>query len=858
MGNCYAVNFKFYYTDILTSGTVMQIHYRTANGNAVSFNVNADVKNKVLTISENNAAGSGKADVPVVIMPMDEWVELTVEFYKTNVAETTMVKFYVGTEGNAPECLAAINAYLSAGLDSENAIDNVSLAYQRTNGSTIYIDDVSVSQTDKEFTPAPARPEIADFENVNKQGDDIKDYVTNSTMNAEITHVSITQDPEGAVNKVLRVVGKSGSAGGASTYVDVSNPGNLGACYSFETKLYFTGLSSTLREDIVQIFFNDTSSGTAARAVGVAFKPLSTTKVGLYSRNKVDGGTGNADIADENGNLITLNADSWYTLRIEYYAGGTSSTAMTKIYIGEGDAEPTLVAEANIYRDAAITNIDKVHMSWQKYNTEYTVYADDMSFKKSDKAYSPELDYDFEDNPGGTPDVPGNPDTPVTPPVSNSAETFDNDDETVYANKNYTTHYRVNNGHTAYIDRDPKNEANKVLRIQRVAGGARAELYSQNLITEENANCYVFTTYFYFTTPTNTTAEFMRFTYMSGGVRATSTDVALATKYGEVGKLYFKFGSEYVESTMVANTWYELRLELYDLGSGKGKIKFIVSESGSESVSVTEFNLTSDTKAADKMRIWVLEDTAHANSLYFDNVLFASRAIEYTAGSGSSEPTPPSDDPVTPPTVDETYEGFNGSADKYIDKSNKVYYTYTEGGNTPSLAKDPENAANNVLNVQKAAQGEKAQIYAKISDTEENANCYTFETKLYFTKPTNTTAEFMRFTYMGSGTGIANIGLATKYGEIGKVYLKYGSEYIEVAMENSTWYDVKFELIDFGNGTGKVNIYIAKSGEGLARVAELDVASSVKSADMMRILVDKNAHANSIYLDDMILSGIAQ
>lgn len=861
MGSCYTVNFKFYYTDILASGTVMQIHYRTSSGNAVSFNVKADIKAGTISLSQNNGAGSGTADIPVAIMPMDEWVELTIEFYKTNDAATTMAKFYVGTEGKEPECLAAVNAYLPSGIDTDTMIDSVSLAYQRTNGSTVYLDDISFSRTEKEFTPAPPRPEIADFENINKNGDDIKDYVTNSSMNSEVTHISVVQDPTSAANKVLQIIGKSASNGGGSTYVELSNQGDEGACYTFETKLYFSGLSSTLREDIVQIFLNDNSGGTAVRAVGYGFKPVDTTKIGLYSRNNVTGGTGNDEIKDPNGNLITINANTWYTFRVEYYAGGTANTAMTKIYIGQGDAEPILVAEARVYRDCTITKIDKAHLSWQKYNTEYTVYADDMSFKLNQKTYVPELGYTFED-------VPDTPDTPVTPPAADAPETFENDDETIYADRNYSTHYRATTGHSAYIERDPKNAANKVLAIERVANAtARAEIYINNKTTENNANCYVFTTSFYYTGLSDISDDFMQFTFMSGGVRAAASDVGFSTKSGNPGKLFFKFGSNYYETSMKSDTWYELKLELYDLGSGKGKLKFYITESGTENITLTEFGYNSGTKAADKMRIWILENTAQGNTMYFDNMFFESKALKYSAGIGNGDEEP--DEPEVPEEPEVPFDsskpdGFDRNASVYANTDTRpIHYT----SSNVSITTDPANAANKVLKI-KVAASVKETVKVYHSQTEEGANLHTLVTKIYFDKPVNTSSELARINFLGI-TGPSNITLNTVNNDNAyKAFIKYGTTFAtdtdgnKVVLDSETWYDLKItlEVTDASTGACKYTIYVAKSGEELVKVLETDatITSGSKTPAYVRLYAEQASSSQqntAVYYDDVQLIG---
>ena len=523
---------------------------------------------------------------------------------------------------------------------------------------------------------------------------------------------------------------------------------------------------------------------------------------------------------------------------------------MTKIYVGVGDAEPTLVAEARVYRDCTLTSIARVNMSWQKYNTEYTVYADDISFKASNKAYVAELEYDFEENPGSG-------STPVTPPAVNSAETFENDDEAIYVDRNYSVHCRYTTGHIGFIAVDPTDAANKVLKIQRVANATeRAELFAQAVITEENASTYVFTTSLYFTAPEYIDAEFLCFTFMSGGGRAAPADIALATKSTDTGKVFLKFGSQYVDSTMKSETWYDIKVELIDLGSGKGKTEFYVAEKGQTLVKIAEFAHDSGVGAADKMRIWVYENTPHSNAILFDNVLFACRAAGSTGGENP---------PVNPPSAANGGESFEeADTGLYLDKSNAVYYETTSGSATPAITTDPANAANKVLSIGNGSSSQE-RAFANLSKTTEGANHFTFFTKIYLAKPVNSSKELIRFNFLGI-TGPSQITLNTVYNDNAlKAFVKYNTTFAtyadssKVVLDYGAWYDFQIELIITDNSTGaaKIKISVAKSGEDLVSIFEQDVTitSGTKAPTQVRIQRTSGTANTAVYFDDVILYG---
>jgi mannitol/fructose-specific phosphotransferase system IIA component (Ntr-type) len=70
------------------------------------------------------------------------------------VSDTTRAKIYVGSDEESLSCVADVVAYRARGLTG--ILENVAIAHQRTNSSTVYLDDISLTRTEKEYSPAPS------------------------------------------------------------------------------------------------------------------------------------------------------------------------------------------------------------------------------------------------------------------------------------------------------------------------------------------------------------------------------------------------------------------------------------------------------------------------------------------------------------------------------------------------------------------------------------------------------------------------------------------------------------------------------------------------------------------------------
>ena len=428
------------------------------------------------------------------------------------------------------------------------------------------------------------------------------------------TTITVGKDPTDSSNNVLKVVQEnSSSSANSSTVVALANPNATGNCYTFEMKIYFTGMDSeTSAQDLIQMYF--TGETITNYAVGFGFKEnANADKIYFSARNNVTGGTGNDSIYGFYGEGISVNANCWYTLRYEFYATGEPATTMTKIYIGEGDSEPTCVAEENLYRSTDITDIRNFRILWQKYATEYTIYLDDVSLVKSDKEF-----------------------VTSEPPVT--AEGFDAEDTSVYVDTNYRVYTTyTEGGNTPSIATDPADTSNNVLKVQKAAQGASAYTHIKFFEKLADSNCYTYSSKIYFGTPTNTGDNIVVLKFLSSSSTSIA-QVGFAITYGATDTIYIKqsaklqdFGGS--DITLSPNSWYELKLELYDLGDGTGVMKVFLASAGQEPICLTELTV-SDMTAPESFRLdW--EKNKTASVIYVDDIMLTGGVKEFISDTSA-------------------------------------------------------------------------------------------------------------------------------------------------------------------------------------------------------------------------------
>ena len=523
-----------------------------------------------------------------------------------NIADETLVTEYnyvytaeagVVLDGKYGSTLVAPEATFVPSYTGEEKVLEWLLTTESAS-STVTADEAAEGLTvtaHTKVTPVFFKPE--GFDGGALTTDTVTTAGTWSTNTAEIAN-----DPKDATNNVLKVTQTHGSGSGTqyATTVSVVNPEAEGNTYTFEAKFYLTDLTvdGVTMQDLLQMMF---VSSDGQRAAGYGMKAGGDGSAAyLNLRHNV---TANASIYDLYDNAVSVKADQWYTVRYELYATGAAETYMTKIYIGQGDKEPVCVAEVNAYTASLYTDVSSFKLIWQKWDTNYTVYLDDVSLVKSNKEF-------------------------VTSKLPAVPEGFNNEDTDVYTvsgNRLYTSY--TAGGTTPSIAADPTDSTNNVLKIQKIAqsvsGAAAATTYISAFESETDANCYTYSSKIYFGTPTNTGDTIAAFIFNS------NAKVNFNITYGATGTIYMKnvdkvnyTGFDGNALTLSPETWYEFKLELYVMDDGSGVLKIYLGTEGEDPSCVGEAEIASVGTVSTFSIAWEKNKTASA--IYLDGVWFAN------------------------------------------------------------------------------------------------------------------------------------------------------------------------------------------------------------------------------------------
>lgn len=401
-GNCFALQCDFYYTDILDNGDVTQIFFqnkKSATLVALRFVYNKSAG--TLKIVEYNDDGSGTATVGGIALPTNEWFTLRIEYYQTKVAETSMMKIFLGTSRENLKCVAEFNCYSMAALNDN--ITKLSIAHQRTNESTLYMDNVSFTRTadafetefvpDLENIPCPnGMP--ADFENgfINsgnmvsyKDADKGSEMIGNSVASHSGTEIGfeVASDPTYAANKVLKVTttnSRTVTAGWSEVLTKTESEN--GNAYVFDTLVYYD--KPTKNGDVVYYIFRDSAGKPVAR-----FRMLVSTAGDISIRDYNSTSPYNDTV------IARYSGNKWLHLRIEFYQSSVAEENYVKIYMSEKDDRLELLYVGNAVHTVSEKPIANLRMEHQRTNVS-TVYYDEVSMTRIDKAFSFETDYPVE------------------------------------------------------------------------------------------------------------------------------------------------------------------------------------------------------------------------------------------------------------------------------------------------------------------------------------------------------------------------------------------------------------------------------------------------------------------------------
>ena len=399
-GSCYALQCDLYYTDILDNGDVTQIFFQNKKSAIlVALRLVYNKSAGTLKIAEYNDDGSGTATVGRIALPTNEWFTLRIEYYQTKVAETSMMKIFLGTSGENLKCVAEFNCYREAALN--NNITKLSIAHQRTNESTLYMDNVSFTRTaevfETEFVPdlenIPCPNDMpADFENgfINsgnmvsyKDADKGSDMIGNSVASHSGTEIGfeVTSDPTYAANKVLKVTTtKKRTVTAGWSEVLTKTESETGNAYVFDTMVYYDKPSGN--GDVVYYIFRDSAGKPVARFRMLVHNLTGDVRILDYNSTSQNNG---AEIARYKGN-------TWLHLRIEFYQSSSAEENYVKIYMSEKGKRLELLYVGNAVQTVSDKPIANLRMEHQRTNAS-TVYYDEVSMTRIDKAFSFETDY---------------------------------------------------------------------------------------------------------------------------------------------------------------------------------------------------------------------------------------------------------------------------------------------------------------------------------------------------------------------------------------------------------------------------------------------------------------------------------
>ncbi len=706
-GNCYIFEAKFYYTDILGPGDITQLHLISDEGKdavVASFRLMLNADKKSIGIKCYNDGKDGTKTFNDIGLSIAEWFTLRIEFFATGDADTQMARILVGTDGNKPVNVGEVTAYRENTLGWTPSLMNI--AHQRTNGSTTYLDDISFSQIYKDFKsepiydpsaqfkPAPNVP--SDFENgyINsgnllsyKDSNDNYDRIKYGVASHEGTEViySVTNDPTGAANKVLKVTTTNQRQNQAG-YSEIAVTGDTGACYVFETKLYVED-PTTAAWYPAYYHFRDTDGNKILDLRLYASEGTAS----LHALKAVT-----SDSAGEM--LASFSTECWIKLKIEFYKSNDGD--YVKVYCAKADKTYALASVTPAVSADTSKPISAVRIQHQRLIAT-SVYYDDMFFSLVDKAYSPESDY------------------PEEIRVSDFEDGNINDDKIVNNIGSQTTVTNVP---------DPSGADNKVIKITNTATQSGSNSNSQIKVqTAAKGNCYVYESRMYVPiSEGDTPAAFMYF-YDTSGTLAYYLDYAYDAAAGDILIRVCKTPSGKDVFTEIgrfaAGEWVNIRIELYKSAVAEDNcVKLYLGESQDEMKYVGGMTncLRTSESANDNPLSYVRQDYFRKTNFtfYLDDVLFSR--------------------------VDKKYTGETIVADFEDGNANGNGITTNCGSQTTATNEtDPTDADNKVLKVTNTKVDGGSNSNSVISlQTVEKGNCYVYESRMYVT---GTPAAFLYF-----------------------------------------------------------------------------------------------------------------
>jgi len=601
LGDCYVYDADMYfvpgygktnYNGKATSDPIMQLFFMTESLPCASVNFSVYTENGVdyVKIGENFAGIDGKESNVAGGIPMGEWVNIRLEFYKkyeTNDKDEQvykpMLKVYIDGEfrGDCDANIAETNAEGQV-VYYDRKIDRVSISYYRYLACEMYLDNVLVERCRKQYVEgenpdAIVDPPIPDEEMRESYGFEdgllntsnvvnkvrvvdfgVSKYInaaSGQTYNPYISY-SIEADPDNAANHVLKVLTlKSTKFDKPSrTEVNLYNSGASGTAYTFSGKFYYSSEDIGINGDLTQLFILNSLDGEAYSLRISAKKTNGVFKLSLIENNGGSGGTGSGKVICDG-----IACDEWFTLKVVFHKTGVAETTGADIYLND-----ELVLNDMSYKAGAITQnpIIKTAIVHQRTNKS-VLYLDDLSFARSgetvDAVESDEKVASFTDG--------FNSKYVHSYTYDGSTKLDVPDIDSLTMEKLYTKFYLVY---------DPDVAANKVLRAVNKNGGTNAG-YTKVDISNDNpkGDCYTFETKMYIETASATYSISQIKFIDKNGAAALNVIASIGSdgnlKIATTGSgSYPTAGTNLLEGSGLAvkkAEWFTLRIELYHKGA---------------------------------------------------------------------------------------------------------------------------------------------------------------------------------------------------------------------------------------------------------------------------------------------------
>ena len=390
-GTDYIFESKFYYDSdsIGINGDLTQLFFMNSlEGQLYSLRISAQATKGVFKLSliENNIGSdkdTGTGETICDNLACDGWFTLKIVFHRTGNADTTGADIYLNGE-----LVKADRTFKAAALE-QNPLVKVVLSHQKTNSSTVYLDDISFKKSGEVVEDVESDKPVADFtdgfntkylHSYSYSGNDLLEVTDIDPVKMETlcTKFYLYVDPKNDANQVLRAVNKNGGTTPGYTRVNISGDNTAGDKYTFETKMYIETFSAGY--NLTQIKFVDKNGGAAFNTYISIDSSTKNLKIATT-------GSGISPAAGTNllsGSEIKETSKAWFTLKMELYHKGVESSATNtylKLYVND------ILAYDGIAYGALGAEIDYVDIVHCKTTKSSAVLFDDISLTRSNVAY---------------------------------------------------------------------------------------------------------------------------------------------------------------------------------------------------------------------------------------------------------------------------------------------------------------------------------------------------------------------------------------------------------------------------------------------------------------------------------------